>query len=71
MRPISMVTVFVLFENMLWINDGQCVLPTVDVIFLWGFWDVFAPNFHSDCLDWRRVESAVALVFPVTVWVGD
>ena len=31
MCPISMVTVFVLFENMLWINDGQCFLPTDDV----------------------------------------
>ena len=33
--------------------------------------DGFAPSFHSDCLDWRRVESAVAVVFHVRVWVGD
>ena len=44
-------------------------LPTM--FFLWGFWDVLHLTFTLIVWIGEGVESAVAVVFPVTVWVGD
>ena len=30
-------------------------LPYLCCFMCWGFWDYFAPDFHSDCLDWMGV----------------